>query len=102
MVLATRKPIMPPRRLLPWALLLLFLPLVAGAEGYDRDAAFEISQSAIDLLAPNELSHEIQLLRAHTDQTGNRPRLIVLERALSLRLAHGYLPFFAFLSAAWP
>src|SRR5665648_285419 len=61
----------------------------------------QIGERAIDLLAPDQLGKQVELLRAHANVPGHGLRLAVFERALALRLAH-YFVLFALRSATWP
>ena len=58
----------------------------------------QVGERRRDLLAADQARHEVELLRAHPNRAGNRSRLVVLELARGLWLAHRYF-LFAFLSA---
>ena len=59
---------------------------------------FQFGQSALDLLAADQRSNQVELLGADADRARNCLRLVVLEPAFGFCLAHGYF-LFAFLSA---
>ena len=59
------------------------------------------ASAVVDLLAADELRHEVELLRADAQHARDGLSLVVGQRAGSGLLAHAQL-LFAFLSAAWP
>ncbi len=59
---------------------------------------FEISESALDLLAADERGNQVELLGADADRARNGLRLVVLEPTFGFCLAQRYF-LFAFLSA---
>jgi hypothetical protein len=61
----------------------------------------EIGQRHRHLLAADQLRHEIEFARAGADHAQHRLRLIVLQDALALCLAHGQT-LFALRSPEWP
>ena len=70
-----------------------------------RDALareLQIGERRLHLLAADELSEKIELLRADAQHAGDRLGFVVLQGALGLRFRHDGQALFAFLSAACP
>ena len=74
------------------------LERLANGAGNTLAGEFQLSESALDLLAADERGYQVELLGADTDRAGDCLRFVVLEPAFGFCLAHRYF-LFAFLSA---